>query len=150
MALLTCSFLNIALDFIFIFGFKWGLFGAGLATGLAQVAGLSIVLTHFRHSHLLKSLRPRFFPPFRLMGKGMASFVMELSQGVVIFIFNIVLLGLVGEVGVSSYAIIANLSLMFTSIFLGLAQGVQPLPVMARRFALKNRTRSRGTTLTLP
>lgn len=51
------------------------------------------------------------------MGKGLASFVMELSQGVVIFVFNAVLLRLVGELGVSSYAIIANLSLMFTSIF---------------------------------
>lgn len=57
----------------------------------------------------------------------MASFVMEVSQGVVIFAFNAALLSLVGEVGVSSYAIIANLSLMFTAIFLGLSQGAQPL-----------------------
>lgn len=131
-ALLLCSALNVALDALFIFGFGWGLFGAGLATGIAQVVGLLITLLHFKKAKILKALRPNFLPPFRLMGKGMASFVMELSQGVVIFAFNAVLLSLVGEIGVSSYAIIANLSLMFTAVFLGLAQGAQPLFATAK------------------
>lgn len=52
-----------------------------------------------RKAKLLKRMKPRFLPPFRLMGKGMASFVMEVSQGVVIFAFNAALLSLVGEVG---------------------------------------------------
>ncbi len=126
-ALLLCSCLNVTLDALFVFGFSWGLFGAGLATGIAQVAGLLVCTLHFRKAKLLRQLRPRLLPPFRLLGKGMASFVMEVSQGVVIFAFNAVLLSLVGEIGVSSYAIIANLSLMFTAIFLGLSQGAQPL-----------------------
>lgn len=131
-ALLLCSALNVALDALFIFGFGWGLFGAGLATGIAQVVGLLITLLHFKNAKVLKNLRPRLELPFRLMGKGMASFVMELSQGVVIFAFNAVLLSLVGEIGVSSYAIIANLSLMFTAVFLGLSQGAQPLFATAK------------------
>lgn len=36
-ALLLCSGLNVTLDALFVFGFKWGLFGAGLATGLARL-----------------------------------------------------------------------------------------------------------------
>ncbi|HHX03686.1 MAG TPA: hypothetical protein GX733_05320 [Tissierellia bacterium] len=131
-ALLLCSVLNIALDALFIFGFQWGMFGAGFATGIAQVSGLVVALLPRDNAKLLRQLRPRLFPPLRLMGKGLASFVMELSQGVVIFVFNAVLLRLVGELGVSSYAIIANLSLMFTSIFLGLAQGAQPLLSVAK------------------
>lgn len=131
-ALLLASSLNVVLDAWFIFGLKWGMFGAGLATGLAQLIGLGIVLYHLPKSPLLASLRPRLASPFRLMGKGLASLIMEVSQGVVIFAFNAVLLSLAGEVGVSSYAIIANLSLMFTAIFLGLAQGAQPLFARAK------------------
>ncbi|MDO5734649.1 MAG: MATE family efflux transporter [Eubacteriales bacterium] len=127
LSLLLCSGLNVALDALFLFVFDWGMYGAGLATGLAQLAGLILALTHLRKADLLKDLSPRPRPPFRLMAKGMASFVMELSQGVVIFTFNTVLLSLQGELAVSSYAIIANLSLIFTAIFLGLAQGAQPL-----------------------
>ncbi|MDO5746168.1 MAG: MATE family efflux transporter [Actinomycetaceae bacterium] len=130
-ALLVCSGLNVVLDALFLFGFSMGMFGAGLATGIAQVIGLGVATTHFKKAHILSDLSFRFLPPFRLMGKGMASFVMELSQGVVIFAFNAVLLWLSGEMAVSAYAIIANLSLMFTSIFLGLAQGAQPLLAQA-------------------
>lgn len=131
-ALLLCSGLNVALDALFLFGFSMGMFGAGLATGIAQVAGLLVAALHFRNPNLLKNMNIRLAPPFRLMGKGLASFVMELSQGLVIFIFNAVLLRLHGEIAVSSYAIIANLSLMFTSIFLGLSQGAQPLLARAQ------------------
>jgi len=39
---------NVTLDYLFIFVFKWGIQGAALATGLAQVAMFAILLTHFR------------------------------------------------------------------------------------------------------
>lgn len=126
-ALLVASGLNVLLDAIFVFGFHWGLFGAGLATGIAQLVGLILVLASLRDTTILRQVRFRLASPIRLMGKGLASLIMELSQGVVIFSFNAVLLRLSGEIGVSSYAIIANLSLMFTAVFLGLAQGAQPL-----------------------
>lgn len=45
-ALLLCSGLNVTLDALFVFGFKRGLFGAGLATGLAQIAGLLVASLH--------------------------------------------------------------------------------------------------------
>ena len=96
-ALLLCSCFNVAHDALFIFGFSWELFG----TGLAQIAGLLIALLHLRKAKLLRELKPRCLPPFRLMGKDMAGFVMESGQGVVIFAFNAVLLLLVGEEGIS-------------------------------------------------
>lgn len=131
-ALLIASGLNVVLDALFVFGFDWGMFGAGLATGIAQVVGLGMLLSRLAPSSLLRGVRFRLASPLRLMGKGLASLIMELSQGVVIFTFNAVLLRLAGEIGVSSYAIIANLSLMFTAIFLGLAQGAQPLFARAK------------------
>lgn len=131
-ALILASIINVSLDALFLFVFNWGMFGAGLATGIAQLLGLIMVIFALRRTSLLHSLRPRFASPLRLMGKGLASLIMELSQGIVILVFNFALLSLAGEVGVSSYAIIANLSLMFTAVFLGLAQGAQPLFGRAR------------------
>lgn len=131
-ALILASIINVSLDALFLFVFNWGMFGAGLATGIAQLLGLIMVIFALRRTSLLHSLRPRFASPLRLMGKGLASLIMELSQGIVILVLNFALLSLAGEVGVSSYAIIANLSLMFTAVFLGLAQGAQPLFGRAR------------------
>lgn len=42
-------------------------------------------------------------------------------------IFNLILLGLEGNVGVAAYGVIANLSLVVVAIFTGIAQGIQPL-----------------------
>ncbi|NLY09432.1 MAG: MATE family efflux transporter [Tissierellia bacterium] len=126
-ALLLCSGINIVLDIVFVFGFSMGLYGAGIATGIAQVIGLIVSTLHFKNAVILRGLQPKLLAPFKLMGKGMSSFVTEISQGIVIFAFNAILISLVGGIGVSSYAIIANLSLMFTAVFLGLAQGAQPI-----------------------
>ena len=45
----------------------------------------------------------------------------------VIIVFNVILLGLLGNVGVAAYGVIANLSLVVMAVFTGIAQGVQPI-----------------------
>ena len=42
-------------------------------------------------------------------------------------VFNLILLRLAGNVGVAAYGVIANLSLVMTAVYNGLAQGMQPL-----------------------
>ncbi len=58
---------------------------------------------------------------------GIPSFVTELSGGVIIFIFNIVILNIGGNIAVASYGIVCNLALVVTSFYTGIAQGIQPL-----------------------
>ncbi len=43
------------------------------------------------------------------------------------FLFNIVLLRLIGNIGVSAYAIIANMNIIAVALFTGIGQGFQPL-----------------------
>ena len=50
-----------------------------------------------------------------------------MSSGIVIIVFNAVILGLQGNTGVAAYGVIANLSLVVIAIYTGIAQGVQPL-----------------------
>ena len=63
----------------------------------------------------------------KLMSLGGASFVTEISSGIVILLFNYVILNLTGSVGVAAYGVIANLAIIVMSIFNGIAQGIQPL-----------------------
>ena len=58
---------------------------------------------------------------------GISAFVGDLSSAIITIIFNMLILDIAGNVGVTAYGVIANLSLVAMSIFNGLAQGAQPL-----------------------
>ena len=58
---------------------------------------------------------------------GVSAFVGELSSGVIAIVFNFLILGIAGNVGVAAYGVVANLSIVAFAIFNGLAQGAQPL-----------------------
>lgn len=53
--------------------------------------------------------------------------VTEIASGVVLLVFNLLLLSLSGNIAVAAYGVIANLSLFAVAIFTGIGQGVQPL-----------------------
>ncbi|MCM1543727.1 MAG: MATE family efflux transporter [Ruminococcus sp.] len=124
-----CLF-NIVFDYILIFPAKLGIFGAVLATGFAPVVGMMILSSHLirkRNSfHLIKTRLSRSLalPIFSL---GLPSLITELANGLVIIVFNAILLKLEGNTGVAAYGIIANISLVFVSVYTGIAQGTQPL-----------------------
>lgn len=51
----------------------------------------------------------------------------EVSSGIVIIVFNNIILSLAGNFGVAAYGVIANLSLVVIGIYIGVAQGLQPI-----------------------
>ncbi|NLL64191.1 MAG: MATE family efflux transporter [Clostridiaceae bacterium] len=129
-SMLVGAVMNILLDYIFIIKFNWQMWGGALATGLAPVFGLVILSTHFiRKQNRIKIERPEgdWVKYRRIIHNGIPSFIIELSAGIVIFAFNLRLLGLAGDLAVSTYSIIANLSLIATAIFTGVGQGIQPI-----------------------
>ena len=146
-AMLSGSFANIVFDYIFIFPFGMGIFGAVLATGTAPVIGLLILSAHFRQKKSLTarsaaaksesrtplSLLSRGFrllslhTIFSCVSLGLPSLITEVSSGIVMIIFNMLVLNLQGNVGVAAYGVIANLSLVLISIYTGIAQGIQPI-----------------------
>ena len=62
-----------------------------------------------------------------VLGNGLASFILEISNGFVMLLFNRQLLAYVGEMGITVYGIITNTALVASSISNGIAQAVQPL-----------------------
>ena len=129
-AMLIGSLSNVALDYVFIFPFGLGMFGAALATGFSPVISMCVLSFHL----LKRGCRLRLAVPRRalrrllgMMALGVSSFVTELSNGIVMLLFNFVLLSLAGNTGVAAYGIVANLARVVVSIFTGLAQGIQPV-----------------------
>lgn len=129
LAMLTGSLSNILLDYIFMFPLSMGISGAVLATGLAPIISIGILTGHLKqkdHFHIIK-IRPNPVLAGTILSLGLPSFITEAASGIVMIIFNSIILNMRGNVGVAAYSVIANLSLVVVSIYTGIAQGMQPL-----------------------
>lgn len=130
LAMLGGSLSNVVLDYIFIFPCKMGIFGAVLATGLAPVISILILSPYFlcRRNHFrLVRCAPAAPLVKNIFSGGMPSLITEVSSGIVIIVFNTIILQLQGNTGVAAYGVIANLSLVVIAIYTGIAQGIQPI-----------------------
>lgn len=129
-AMIVGSLSNVVLDWVFIFPCNMGIFGAAFATGLAPIISMIILSTHF-----LRKKNEFHFTKCKLQGKlsigilssGIPSLVTEVSSGIVMIVFNSIIMGIQGNIGVAAYGDIANLSLVVMAIYTGIAQGIQPL-----------------------
>lgn len=139
-AMLGGSLSNIVLDYVFMFPLEMGIFGAVLATGLAPVISILILSPFFLRKkncfHLTKcNLSMKLISS--IVSNGIPSLITEVSSGIVMIVFNIIILRLQGNVGIAAYGIIANLSLVVISIYTGIAQGIQP--IISINYGARNR-----------
>ena len=142
-AMIVGSLTNIVLDYVFIYPLGMGMTGAALATATAPVISMMIMSIHFIN-------KQNHFRPVRarlslvrwgdICTLGVSSLITELSSGVVIIIFNYLILRLNGNTGVAAYGILANIALVLVSIYTGIGQGVQPI---VSRYAGKDGERQR-------
>lgn len=129
-AMLAGSLFNIVMDYVFIYPLGLGMFGAVLATGFAPVVGLLLLSVHFirkKNGFSFAKVRPDIRNIGISVSLGIPSLVTEVSSGLVMIIFNILILGITGNVGVAAYGVVANIVLVVLSIYNGIAQGMQPV-----------------------
>ena len=130
LAMLTGSFSNIILDYVFVFPMKMGIFGAVFATGMSPVISIAIMLLHWFKKkntfHLVKT-KPKGAIIRQELSLGFPSFIAQLASGIVMITFNTIILKLEGNTGVAAYGVIANISLVVVAVYTGIAQGIQPL-----------------------
>lgn len=128
--MITGSLSNVLLDYIFIFPLDMGIFGAVFATGLSPVISMCVLSMHKikrkNDFHIVKT------PPAPKLGGnicalGIPSLVSELSSGIVIIVFNTIILNIAGNTGVAAYGVVTNMSLVVIAVYTGAAQGMQPL-----------------------
>lgn len=122
--------LNIFLDWLFVFPLQMGVAGAAIATGISQVVGLLVILTHFIFKKGELRIR-KYKPQGKLYGKiilrGLPEAIAQFSTPVTTFCMNQTLMANYGEIGINAFSIISYLSSFTMSVFFGASEGMQPL-----------------------
>ncbi len=122
---------NILFDALFVAVFKWGLFGAALATALNQLIGGTIPVLYFarKNDSLLRLGKTNF--DGKVLGRvcinGLSELMTNISLSVVSIVYNTQLMGLVGFLGVSAYGVIQYIGFIFIAVFLGYSVGSAPI-----------------------
>ena len=124
--------INIILAPIFIFGFRWGIRGAALATVLAQTVTMIWQVNYFRNKdnyiHFQKgTFRLRRKIVSDAMTIGLAPFLMNIAGSIIVIIINQSLIRYGGDLAVGAFGIINRIAFLFVMIVFGLVQGMQPI-----------------------
>jgi len=129
-AMLIGNLSNIVLDYIFIFPLHMGMFGAILATDISPVISIIIMSSYWlkrKNTFHLVKVKWKGNMIGRELSLGFPSLLAQVSTGIVMIIFNVIILELSGNTGVAAYGVTANISLVVVAIYTGIAQGIQPL-----------------------
>ena len=121
---------NCVLDYLAIFRWDMGIWGAAAATGVSQLLTCVIYMTHFFGKYT--TFHPvRFRMDWkiyrRLLPIGISDGLTELCNGLMIFLFNHTILRCIGTDGLVAYTIIAYANTLVINITMGISQGSQPL-----------------------
>ena len=136
-SMLAGAITNIILDPVFIFGLRWGMTGAALATVIGQGVTFLMSLWYFTHTKTFtltqKSFIPSFGPLKEVVGLGVSTFITQLAIVLVAVVCNIQLshYGALSKYGADiPIAIIGIQSKVFTVIInlvVGIVLGCQPI-----------------------
>ena len=122
---------NMVLDALFMAVFHWGVAGAAIATGISQIVGGVLPLVYFlRPNSSLLRLSPtrlRLRPILAACGNGSSELMSNISSSLVSMVYNLQLLRLAGEDGVSAYGVLMYVQFIFISIYIGYSIGCAPV-----------------------
>ncbi|MCH3916540.1 MAG: MATE family efflux transporter [Spirochaetia bacterium] len=130
--MLLGTFINIALDPIFIFGLKMGIRGAALATIISQFSSAALAVYFLVSAKKsLKLDKTSFIVKWenltQTVSLGMATFIRQIGMSLVALVVNLSLARYGGDMSIAAYGMINRLTAFFTMPLMGIAQGLQPL-----------------------
>lgn len=123
---------NLVLAPLFIFGFKWGIKGAAIATDLAMSVFAVIVMVHFMKSkHTLHftrgTYRLRLAPIVAIMSIGAAPALVNLAGSLINVIINKSLYAYGSDNAVAAAGIFTTYTSLLVMVVVGICQGMQPI-----------------------
>lgn len=120
---------NIVLDYLLIVEFHMGIFGAALATGIAQaISSFSFILYFSRKTGRLRFVKNFDFSILKsTLPLGIGDAISEVAIGFTVFLFNRNLFEVYGENAVIAYTVISYVSVLVTVTMTGVAQGLAPI-----------------------
>ena len=136
-AMLTGAVINIALDPLFIFVFKWGIKGAAWATAIGQIASFIVCAVYFFKPKSFKLTAKSFLIDVKILSKlislGLATFVTQISIVVMSLVCNMTLAhyGAISKYGqdipISVFSIQTKVYTVVCNIVTGIVLGGQPI-----------------------
>lgn len=130
---------NVVGDWLLIYPLGMGMKGAAIATGASQTIACLIMLTHFiRKKGILR------FGKVKLSGSlvrdiivhGLPEGISQLSTPITSLCMNLVLVGMIGDIGVNAYSVLTYASSFFFGVIFGTGEGLQPL--LGQSYGAKN------------
>ena len=122
---------NMILDWLFMYVFKLGIFGAALATGISQLIGGIVPLIYFvsKNNSTLKLVKTKIEGKAILQAciNGSSEMLTNLSMSLVNMLYNLQLMKYIGSNGVVAYGIIMYVGFIFIGTYLGYSTGTAPI-----------------------
>lgn len=140
--------LNVVLAPIFIFGLKWGIKGAAIATDLSMGTSMVFVMAHFFNRKSLIHFKPGIYRLRRhillpILAIGAAPCIVNSAGCVVNAVINNTVYSYGGDSAVAAIGIFTTITSLIVTFVIGVCQGMQPIAGYnygARRFSRLKRT----------
>ncbi|MEG0856194.1 MAG: MATE family efflux transporter [Terrisporobacter sp.] len=129
MSSIAGGIVNMVLDYVFIVPLNMGVKGAALATCIGYILPSLVGILYFMNKkNTLHFVKPKF--SFNVIIKsclnGSSEMVTQLASAVTTFLFNIVMINMLGEDGVAAITIMLYMQMLLNAAYLGFTGGVQP------------------------
>ncbi len=126
------SILNIILDPLFIFVFKWGIAGAAIATMLSQAVSFMILLSRYLlHKSVIKINLSYFQPTMKMYAEvmkiGIPTFFRQVLASISMGVLNNGAVSYGGDELIAAVGLVLKVYLLPMYILFGIGQGFQPI-----------------------
>lgn len=123
---------NIIFDPIFIYGFRWGMKGAALATIGGQLLTTIWVVSYFigkKSNHKIRAINliPKYNSVRLIISTGLPSFLRQIANSLLGIVLNKSLILYGGDIAVSGMAAVNSLQTFILMPIFGITQGAQPI-----------------------
>lgn len=137
---------NIVGDYLFVFTFDMGIYGAGLATALGALINFFVTISHFfSKENTLRLVRPKtpFTKSKEITVTGFSTFLTDIAMGILTMLFNRQIMRYAGTDALAVYGIIVNVSTIVQCCGYSVGQAAQPL--LSINFGANNGDRIKQT-----
>lgn len=131
-ATLFTVLINVILNPLFIFGFKWGIQGSALATVISQTLVLLWQIKYLSDKSNFIHFKRGIYKLKKEIVKsalaiGLSPFMMNAAASVIVIVINQGLIRTGGDLAVGAYGIVNRFAFLFVMIVMGFNQGMQPI-----------------------
>ncbi len=122
---------NVILDWLFMSVFDMGIKGAALATGIGYAipAVFGVIYFTVKRGCILCFEKTHLEPKMLLSAcfNGSSEMVTNLANGVTTFLFNLMMMKLIGEDGVAAITVALYAQFLLTAVYMGYSGGIAPV-----------------------